>query len=198
MVTNEIVSNGQTKHYKGRRSLTVFNTTVNSGGNATFTSQKIITFLPGFTANAGSRVSAYIAPPDCDEIAFQSREGMMDVPMSLAFSTKTAEIELLFEIDSTFSTKATEIEVAGGDDMGDFISVFPNPANSTVTVQLHSNNSETSLISIKFMDLLGRVVLSREVNEPSCVLDVSTYSKGIYFIETKDSDKIYHHKLIIQ
>jgi hypothetical protein len=208
MVTSVTILNGQYKTYKGRKSLIVYNTTVNSGGNATFTSQKNITFLPGFVAQAGSRVMAYIAPPDCDEITFQARGGMMDVTMGSTFSTKTTEIELLFGVDSTFSTeierdsafstKTIEIEVAGGDDMADFISVFPNPANSTVTVQLHGGNSETSLVSVKFMDLLGRAVLSREVSEPSCVLDVSTCPKGFYFIEIKNETKSYYQKLIIQ
>jgi hypothetical protein len=198
VVTGVTVLSGQTKHYKGRRSLTVSNTTVNSGGNATFTSQKLITFQPGFVAQAGSRVSAYIAPPDCSETPLREEKGgMMDVGFSMK-TTNSTKIELLFEGDSTNSTKTTEIEVDfEADFLGDFISVFPNPANSTVTVQLHSGNLKASLVSIKLMDLIGREILLQQVSGQSYTIDVSSYPKGVYFIEVKDINKIYHQKIII-
>jgi hypothetical protein len=198
VVSGVTVLNGQAKVYKGRRSLTVLNTTVNSSGNATFTSQKNITFLPGFVAHAGSHVMAYIAPPDCSETPLrEEREGMMNVGFSMK-TTNSMKIELLFGGDSTNSTKTTEIEVDfEADFLEDFISVFPNPANSTVTVQLHSGNLKASLVSIKLMDLMGREILMQSTSGKSQVLDVSTYPKGLYFIEVKDINKTYHQKIII-
>jgi hypothetical protein len=179
------VLNGQYKTYTGRRSLTVSNTAINSGGNATFTSQKSIILLPGFIADAGSHVSIYIAPPDCNEMPLREElaENMLANTKDFKnFIKDHKEIKLFFETD--FSEN--------------YIILFPNPTNSTITVQLHSNNSETSLISIKLMDLMGREILSQKINGQSHVLDVSTCPKGIYFLEAKDETNSYYQKLIIQ
>jgi len=186
VVTGETVLSGQTKVYKGRKSLTVKNTTVNSGGTAYFSSQKNITLLPGFTAHAGSHVYLYITPPNCNEMPLreESRENML-VSKTSSSSTMSNQIEL------SFAPEFSE----------NYISVFPNPTNSTVTVQLHSNNTEASLTSIKLMNLLGRELLWQQVSEQSNashVLDLSIYPKGIYFIEIKDSNTSYYKKIIKQ
>jgi len=183
MVSGETVSSGQIKHYKGRRSLTVSNTTIQSGGNARFTSQKSITLLPGFIANVGSHVSAYITPPNCDEFAFrEQREGIMNTLNYKNYSTASKEIKILFE--------TTILE--------NFISVFPNPTNSTVTIQLHSSDKDASLNHIKLYDIFGRIILQEQISGNSHVLDVSTRPQGVYFIEAKDETKSYYQKIIIQ
>jgi len=181
MVSGVTVSSGQIKHYKGRRSLTVSNTTIQSGGSAHFTSQKVITFLPGFVANAGCHVNAYIAPPDCNEIAFREREENMLYVKSESLQT-IKKIELFFESDITEN----------------FVSIFPNPTNSTVTIQLHSNDKDASLNQINIYDIFSRMILLQETSGNSHVLDISTYPPGIYFLEAKDENKSYYQKIIIQ
>jgi hypothetical protein len=181
VVKNETVSSGQNKTYKGRKSLTVSNTNVNIGGRATFTSQKSITLLPDFTANAGSHVYMYIAHSGCDELtSFQTPRN--DSPVFAKSESEMKEIELLFEKNVLESS----------------ISIFPNPANSSVTIQLHSKNQETSLNYIKFYDVFGRIVLSKQISGHFYVIDVSRYPKGIYFIEAKDETTTYYQKIIVQ
>jgi hypothetical protein len=183
VVSGVTVLNGQSKTYKGRKSLTVSNTTINSGGNATFTSQKSVILLPGFVAQAGSHAYLYIAPPDCNEMSLrdESAESIVFNTVTPKSLPKSAQIELSFETD--FSEN--------------YISVFPNPSNSTITVQLHSSNPESSLTSIRFMDMLGRELLLQQVNGQSYTIDISFYVKGVYFIEIKDINKTYHKKIII-
>ena len=183
IISGENVLSGQNHKYSGRKSLTVSNTTIQSGGVATFTSQKSITLLPGFVAHAGSEVCIYIAP-DCDELSLLVRsENMLD--NNTKVSNKlivNKEIKVSFEPDF----------------LENFISVFPNPANSTVHIKLHGNNPENSLISIKLKDLTGREMLFQQVNTQSYSIDISSYPKGFYFIEAKDTNTIYHQKIIIQ
>jgi len=188
VISGETVLNGQTKAYKGRKSLTVSNTNIHTGGNATFTSQRSITLHPGFVAHAGSQVKISIAPPDCNETPLRqtSIEEIFDHQKNKTVasnsSTKSNEIELLFELDLSEN----------------YISIFPNPTNSTATIQLHSKNYETSLNSIKIYDLLGREILSKQVNENSFTIDLSSYPKGVYFIEVKDRNTSYYQKIINQ
>jgi hypothetical protein len=183
-VSGETVSNGQYKTYTGRKSLTVSNTTVHSGGNAAFTSQQSITLLPGFSIAAGGEASIYIAPPDCNELSsFQMpQKSMLYSPKDTKKSSGTENIELSFEKDFSESS----------------VSVFPNPTNNTATIQLHSNDKDASLSFIKLYDMFGKLILSQPANEKSYIIDVSIYSKGVYFVEIKDKTKTYYQKLVIQ
>ena len=184
VVSGETVLNGQTKHYKGKKSLSVSRTTINSGGKATFTSQKSITLLPGFVANAGSIVHIYLVPPDCNETLLRDdfAERILLSPKNSSSSTKSNQIELSFETDFAEN----------------YLTVFPNPANSSVTIKLHTTNQQSSLNSIKLVDLFGRELLMQQVSGNSYTLYVSSYPKGIYFIEAQDPNQSYHQKIIIQ
>jgi len=185
VVSSETVLNGQYKTYKGRKSLTVSNTTVNSGGNATFTSAKSITLLPGFIAQAGSNVKMYIAPYDCSEWDIFNSKSILLVPKND-----------LSEIDDISKSKTIQLSFEK-DFVENYLSVFPNPANSTVTIQLHSNNNESLLTNIKLYDVFGRPILFDSVKESVYILNVSHFPKGLYFIEVRDETKTYHQKLII-
>jgi hypothetical protein len=99
VVTGETVLSGQNKAYTGRKSLTVSNTNINTGGSATLTSQKSITLLPGFIANAGSHVSMYIAFPGCNELSSFEIPPRSDSPVFAKGKSKIKEIELSFEKD---------------------------------------------------------------------------------------------------
>ncbi|MCL2291409.1 MAG: T9SS type A sorting domain-containing protein [Bacteroidetes bacterium] len=182
IVSGETVLSGHVKIYKGRKSLTVLNTTVNPGAWVDFTSQKSITLLSGFTASAGSSiVNIYIAPPDCNDLAFQSsKKSISLVPKNnipeIEKPEELKEIMLSFE-NNTFKN---------------YISVFPNPANGTVTIQFYSNITDASLSHIKLYDIFGRTIFTISPNCTSYLLDVSKYSKGVYFIEAKDKTSTYY------
>jgi len=185
VVSGETVYNGQTKTYSGRKSLTVSNTNINSGGNAVFTSSKTINLLPGFNAAAGSIVKMYIAPFNCEDISFIS---------------KTPHTSIVFEEnnDTNFSAMKELQLVFEKEFSENYLSVFPNPANHTVTVQLHSHNPEASFKHITLYDILGRVILSSSTEINPYVFDVSIYPKGIYFIKATDETTNYYQKIIIQ
>jgi hypothetical protein len=182
-VKNETILSGQNKTYTGRNSLTVSNTTVQSGGKATFTSARVVELRPGFMAQAGSWVHVYIDnTPPCDELSFQTSKDNLLQSVKSGFLNESKSFNLVFE--------TTILENS--------VSIFPNPTNSTVTVQLHSSNSDASLKSVKLMDLTGREILLQLVTGQFYTLDISLYSKGLYFIQIKDETTVYNRKLIIQ
>jgi len=186
-VSGITINNGQNKNYYGRKSLTVSNTKVYSGGKATFTSSKTITLLPGFTAQAESKVNIYITPPDCNELnLLLPNKSILDASENgknrMVYSNTPNEIQLSFEKDF----------------VENYLSVFPNPANSTVTIQLNSKNEDATLSQIKLYDMLGKEIITAYLSGNSHVLNVSQCPKGIYFIEIKDTITTYYKKIIIQ
>jgi len=181
-VSGETVASGQTKFYKGRKSLTVKNTTINSGGTVYISSQKHITLWPGFVAHAGSNALMHITPPNCNETALLAppRENMLLSKDNKDFMD-TKEVTLVFEKDFSESS----------------VSVFPNPANSSVTVQLHSNHN-ASLTQITLYDVYGRTILTTPANSNSNVLNVHHCPPGVYFIKATTATTTCYQKLIIQ
>jgi len=186
VVTNETVSSGQNKKYYGRKSLTVSITNIHSGGKATFTSSKGVNLFPGFNAEAGSSVNISIVPPNCNELnLFLPNNSILDASDNeinkIVHFNAPKEIELSFEKDF----------------YEHYISIYPNPANSMVTIQLNSNNEDATLSQIKLYDIFGRVIMSLSANGTSFLIDVSKSPKGIYFIEASGSETKYYQKLII-
>ena len=178
-----MVVTGETKNFSGRKSLTVSNTTIQYGGTATFTSARVVDLRPGFEAQAGSWTDIYIENiPPCDDPVFQPQRENIPLPVKSEALNEFKSFEL------TFETSVSESSV----------SIFPNPTNSTITIQLHSNNIETELNHIKLFDVFGREILSQLLSGRSYVMDVSLYSKGVYFVEVKDETNIYYNKIIIQ
>jgi hypothetical protein len=68
--------------------------------------------------------------------------------------------------------------------------VYPNPTNGQITI----TGSNSELAEMKVVDTLGRVVNTSivHINEMSATIDLSTLSKGLYYIKTKTTaNKVY-------
>ena len=63
------------------------------------------------------------------------------------------------------------------------ISVYPNPAKSTITINLTTVTSK--LQYIKVTDLAGTKMFETKTFEKKIILDIENYPAGIYFIELK-------------
>lgn len=62
------------------------------------------------------------------------------------------------------------------------IQVYPNPANDILNVK-----ADNTINSIQLYDAQGRLLLTKMANENTQVLDLSSYSSGIYFINISTS-----------
>jgi hypothetical protein len=65
-------------------------------------------------------------------------------------------------------------------------SVYPNPAQSQITVQLGSLNAGTTL-SIK--NVLGEEFMTKTITSLQTVLTLTDFAGGVYFVEVKQGDK---------
>lgn len=68
----------------------------------------------------------------------------------------------------------------------------PNPANTNLTVYSHYD-----LAVLNIYDLLGRIVLTRTINNTT-VIDIAPLKTGNYIIEIKANNTVFRDKLIIR
>jgi len=74
--------------------------------------------------------------------------------------------------------------------------VYPNPADEFVYIEL-SSTDDNSFVLLK--DISGKLIRQESVrNRNRLILDLSTFSAGMYFIELHNSDSITTHKLSIR
>jgi Secretion system C-terminal sorting domain/Beta-propeller repeat len=73
--------------------------------------------------------------------------------------------------------------------------IYPNPSNEILNIKLDASNESHRLLVIT--DVLGQVVLSKTITENNTQLNISDFTKGIYFITVKSGDKMSTQKLII-
>jgi hypothetical protein len=75
-----------------------------------------------------------------------------------------------------------------------FINVYPNPANSNLTLELSSGFSDAN---VQIFNALGALVYKQTINEPTTVINMNAPA-GIYFVKVSNREKMYTQKLIIE
>ncbi len=148
-----------------------------NGSDLTLIAGELIRFLPGFHAQPGSYVLAYIenGAGFCDKVGNGSMLYQPPVEKSLAKASSVIGLS------------------AAGDKQ---VKVYPNPTNGRVVVELR-NYQGTSKMEIT--NLLGAILYQAEIreNEPA-QLDLSHLRKGLYLVHIKNQTDSKTEKLIIR
>ncbi|MBA2583779.1 MAG: T9SS type A sorting domain-containing protein [Bacteroidetes bacterium] len=71
------------------------------------------------------------------------------------------------------------------------IKIYPNPANQVINIELKSNQQ---ICNINISDIRGKNLYEGK----STTIDISRYSKGIYFVNVKTEKETYTEKIIIE
>lgn len=78
-------------------------------------------------------------------------------------------------------------------------SMYPNPANAQVTLELSTELSLKDVVNVEVVDLLGKQVDNKRVSGSKIMLDTESYNEGIYFVSlTKGETVIKTSKLIVK
>ena len=77
----------------------------------------------------------------------------------------------------------------------DHFTIYPNPANTTLTIAYNGTISDYSLI---ITDLDGRVVMSEKVNKSEIQINVGNLSSGIYLLKIIENQKFIIRKIIVE
>lgn len=79
----------------------------------------------------------------------------------------------------------------------DKITIAPNPSSGIVTL---TKNNQTTISKVSVFDTNGKIIkmIDSEINLETNQIDLSNYSKGVYFLEiSNDTDKVVR-KIIIE
>jgi hypothetical protein len=79
------------------------------------------------------------------------------------------------------------------------ISIWPNPANENINIEITLQESEN--INISIYDISGKEVLQKVSSRSDyhlINLDVSDFSKGIYFVKAVADDSIINERIVIE
>jgi hypothetical protein len=97
--------------------------------------------------------------------------------------------------DTAFTSLTSGIKEIAGQDND--VMVYPNPANSNLTVELKSNVNE--LITAQLFTLNGQMVNEFEIsaNENKATLSVNELESGVYVLKLLSGDIFYTKKVTI-
>ena len=93
-----------------------------------------------------------------------------------------------FTYSSTFCAKIEETLTADG------LTIYPNPSNSFITI----NSSDIQIKTLEITSITGqRVYYEDEINLHSKKINVSNYSKGIYYLKISSNNEIVVKSLVV-
>jgi 3',5'-cyclic AMP phosphodiesterase CpdA len=74
---------------------------------------------------------------------------------------------------------------AGINELNDPVAVYisPNPATDNITVD--AKNSRSTILDLRIYDVVGNLVLEKSITGNKTNIDVSSFSKGMYFLKVK-------------
>ena len=67
------------------------------------------------------------------------------------------------------------------------LSVFPNPANDKITIEISGKTNESNLAIV---NIEGQELISQQVTEPKTTIDISTLPSGVYFVRLTNDKTI--------
>ncbi|WP_299683936.1 glycoside hydrolase family 9 protein [uncultured Dokdonia sp.] len=88
------------------------------------------------------------------------------------------------QVDDVLATETNELKPLE-------VSIYPNPTTNTFRIEGVAQNSQLEIYSV-----LGQFMSSERITENS-IIDVSNFSKGIYFVKLRQDNTISTQKLIV-
>lgn len=76
----------------------------------------------------------------------------------------------------------------------DEVSIYPNPANDKIYVEIPNNNKS----QLSIVDITGQELYSSPINSKKSEIDLRSFAKGIYFVKIKSSGKEVTKKIVLE
>lgn len=95
-----------------------------------------------------------------------------------------------FCVDNIFSSDPTSLEIVEAEEL---INVFPNPATDWVQIV----NYQVEPLTLTLLDFSGRVVLQKQINDKSDIINLQNLPKGSFIIQVQNQ-KFVASQLIVR
>lgn len=178
-VNDTIIENGESACFDAYNNITVegVSSTVEfkNGSSVNLIAQNSITFLPGFHAESGSYVHAYISDVFCNDI-------LAPIMATQPIVEKSTESFVYEKMEDQITDQLS-------------IRVFPNPNEGKFMIELNNFVSEVQII---VYNSAGSVVQQSITSENQTTIDISNSKRGIYFVRTSSEDRQFVKKIFIQ
>lgn len=160
---------------------------VPAGNRPVWESPDVVDFAPGDTATGDNDLSVYIVANNKTGEALY-KYTFVDTSDVLGLDDKSIYIKYNLSYLTSIKEKQTN-QVS--------FSLYPNPANDMVTLDFDKGLNQN--LSIEVKDILGKQIETVAVNSSAkkLQLDLSAYSKGIYFISVLNNQQIIKTKKLI-
>ena len=112
------------------------------------------------------------------------------IPMvsNIHYRLKQVDIDGRFDYSQVVSFRITTVGKPG-------FTLFPNPATSSVKINMNSNTNATALL---IYDITGRLLQQQPVNNNSLLVNIDNLKQGIYYFVLQDGANRYTQKVIKQ
>ena len=116
---------------------------------------------------------------------------------SLGLATYEETIEVVIPTGSK-ARLANEEETNATTNKDSFINVFPNPANDNLTIS-HNLETKNGIIYLEIMDVMGRVLINKTINNTNNQIDINQLSSGLYFFTVSQNGNVVESgKLVVE
>ena len=120
--------------------------------------------------------------------------------------TNIKKIKLLFNQTTTGAALVTDIALSGYNPLTTSIvsnsfssvSVYPNPATSTVTIDFQDSRIKNIDAKIKIYSLLGELLYQSAISNAQSTVDLSAFAKGVYILNISNNGGSKNYKIVKQ
>ncbi len=174
---------GSSGIFKGWNSLTVESnpTAIIVNGSADFTARTEVNIRSEFTASLNSEVHIFTSETFNDCIDYTNYHAPKIRRNNIRNLNEKGLIELNFRVTDDFN-----------------VTVFPNPSNQTININLFSEKNKNNIYTYSISDFSGKVLFQQSTRSPEYSIDISAFSKGIYSLTVQSNTFIKTKKIIIQ
>jgi hypothetical protein len=144
-----------------------------------------MTFLNSVSSNVTSYTD--VTPPT--GIVYYLIEVVKPTACNPSYKTVNGFSSIVSNVASSDESGIAEISSA------DDIQIYPNPGNGVFTVTLKGNVNNAD---IEIVNSLGQIIYTDLLNSNKQTIDISAFSKGIYFMKLNFTDHTYFKKLVLQ
>ncbi|MEK6616660.1 MAG: T9SS type A sorting domain-containing protein [Bacteroidota bacterium] len=167
------------------------NVKVNPGGTLNLVAENKVILLPRFKAELGSHFCAQIGPscfpiPNCRIVPLDNN----------STNDNVSSDSFILDAPPAFDSKKDDELVKPI--LSSSCNIIPNPSNGKFNIEITNFSEMNSEIRIEIYNTLGEKVFQSIINTQQSAIDLSTQSKGIYFIKVISGENIFTQKIIIQ
>lgn len=160
---------------------------VQAGTRPSWESPDVVDFAPGDTAKGVNDLSVYLIANN------QRGEALYKytfIDTNDLFGANDRSIYIKYILTYTTSIEESRLNAAS-------FNLYPNPANNQVTLDFEKPLAQN--LSLEIKDILGKQIETVAVNSSTkkMQLDLTSYSKGIYFVSVLNDQQIIKTKKLI-